>query len=42
MTHCCTHACNEGRDCPLRVRRRLKVTPLVMEIIGWLASRRTK
>lgn len=18
MTHCCTHACNEGRDCPHR------------------------
>jgi hypothetical protein len=37
---CCNHNCNEGRTCPLRVRRRLTIKPLVMEILAAIAGRK--
>lgn len=37
MTRCCTHACNQGRDCPNRVRR--AVLPLVRELLAAMAQR---
>jgi hypothetical protein len=34
---CCTHDCQQGRTCPLRVRRRVTIKPLVMEILAAIA-----
>ena len=41
MTTCCTHNCEQGRNCPLRVARRKAVTPLVWEVIAWIAKKRS-
>ena len=35
---CCTHDCQQGRTCPLRVRRRMTIKPLVMEILAAIAK----
>lgn len=28
MTHCCTHACNQGRDCPHRLWERFNAATI--------------
>jgi uncharacterized coiled-coil protein SlyX len=38
---CCTHDCNQGRDCPLRVCRRLTIKPLALEVLAAIARRKT-
>lgn len=37
MTRCCTHACNQGRTCPKRVRR--AVLPLVRDLLAAMVER---
>ena len=40
VVKCCTHDCQQGRTCPLRVRRRMTIKPLVMEILAAIAKRK--